>query len=201
MATPSKIFKVITSHGLEELTSKIRGLHYHERGTSMRVTQIKRMREGVEGSLEVMKELVPPIHVDFQLLKTPKGLFSVLICDRRLADRIANAFSMIRGIELEEIAVPMKKLRTIYTKGRVLLLLINGLGIRGISKILLYGDSVNQTELYSKYLKLGEEVYVVFKDEGGQVIGITRKGVVTFFTYIDRKGLVDFIKEKILPLV
>jgi len=200
MVMPSKIFKVLSPSNLDEVASILSNLRYQERGLFLRTEGVTRFKGGIRGKLEVAKQEMSPILISFYMVAPPgkEDLFSILICERKLADRVADIFSN-SGLVMKEMDLPMGSVRKLYEKGNVLLLLISVEG-KDVKKVLLYGDSVIKTEIYLRYLRTGKELYVVYKDENNQVIGITSKGVVIFFTYIDEESLMRYIVDKLLPL-
>ena len=74
--------------------------------------------------------------------------------------------------------------------------------IPNIKKLALYGMSLADTNLYSRYLEHGLIWYVVFEHrETGYVVGITRNMIIAMFSNITVDEFIDFIVEHIIPLI
>ncbi|HIE23996.1 MAG TPA: hypothetical protein EYP68_07190 [Candidatus Korarchaeota archaeon] len=71
-----------------------------------------------------------------------------------------------------------------------------------INKLALYGNALQDTTLYHEYLKHGKIWYVVFEDKKyGLVVGLTRNCVVTIFSKIDEETFINYVLERIVPLM
>ncbi len=74
--------------------------------------------------------------------------------------------------------------------------------IPNIKKLALYGRSLADTNLYSRYLEHGLIWYVVFEHrETGFVVGITRNMIIAMFSNITSDEFIDFIIEHLIPLI
>ncbi|HIE37322.1 TPA: hypothetical protein EYP83_04050 [Candidatus Geothermarchaeota archaeon] len=78
----------------------------------------------------------------------------------------------------------------------------DNVNIPNINKLALYGMSLADTTLYSRYLEHGYIWYVVFEHkETGYVVGVTRNMIIAMFSNITSDEFINFIIDHLIPLI
>lgn len=73
--------------------------------------------------------------------------------------------------------------------------------IPNISKLSLYGSELLNTALYNDYCSHGNIWYIVATKKSGNTVGITRRGIVTVFSNIEKEGYINFVANEVFPLI
>jgi hypothetical protein len=77
-----------------------------------------------------------------------------------------------------------------------------GLDIPGISKAGLAGADLLQSRDPKRYDEHGHKSFVIITlKENGQTVGLSQFGGVAFYSDVDEEGKLQFVKNKILPLL
>ncbi|MGB9631544.1 MAG: hypothetical protein ACPL09_06175, partial [Candidatus Methanodesulfokora sp.] len=71
-----------------------------------------------------------------------------------------------------------------------------------VNKLSLYGSALSSSPVYQEGLKHGRLYYVVFRErKHGFVLGITRDCVITAFSKISDRDLVEYVLDEISPFI
>jgi len=74
--------------------------------------------------------------------------------------------------------------------------------IPNVNKLSLYGSGLADTTLYSDYCGHGNVWYIVIKPKKyGFIVGITRDGVVTIFSRVEKDDFINYVVNEIYPLI
>ncbi len=74
--------------------------------------------------------------------------------------------------------------------------------IPNVNKLSLYGSGLADTTLYNDYCSHGNVWYIVIKPkEYGFIVGITRDGVVTIFSRVEKDDFIKYVSDEIYPLI
>lgn len=221
-----KIFEVVEPLSLEEVAIKLRGygileaekLGEREVEVGFRVVSLEPGGEGeLRGVFEESfiasvtyrgEEVKIPVSVstEFRFLNVGGGLFLIVAAKKARANRVASRLSMAIAAKKRavlELHIPQERFRRLYEgrPGAVKVVVFTNVRLPDVNKLTLYGGQLSNSQTYSEYLKLGEVWYSVFEAEEGLVVGVTRNGIVTFFSKVDPEAAFKFAIEKVLPLV
>ncbi len=132
--------------------------------------------------------------------------FLLVAAKKARANRIANNLSSLLSTEkgvVQEAWIPSDTLREFFESrmDTVRVVFFDEVRLPNVEKLSLYGSQLTRTDLYREYLKLGRVWYAVFEPEEGVVIGLTRNCVVTFFSKLSLDDAIEFIRERIFPLI
>lgn len=220
-----KIFEVVEPLTLEEIATKLRGygilevekLGEKEIEIGFRVTSLEPGERGeLKGVFEENfiasvtyreEEVKIPVSVftEFRFLKVERKQFLVVAAKKARANRVASRLSTAVAAKkraILEVLIPQERFRKLYEErpGALKVVVFTNVRLPDVNKLTLYGDQLSNSQTYSEYLKLGEVWYSVFEAEEGLVVGVTRNGIVTFFSKVDPEMAFKFAVEKILPL-
>jgi hypothetical protein len=126
---------------------------------------------------------------------------------KRMANNIANLFSEALFITkggIVEARIPPENLRKFHEENReaTKVIFFDDVDIPNIEKLSLYGESLANTGLYEDYLSHGYLWYVVVTSRShGIVVGVTRDGVVTVFSKIEKSDYLNFVESEVFPLI
>ncbi len=146
------------------------------------------------------------VRTEFRFFVSEGRTFLVVVAKKARANRIANHLSSRLSVEkgiVREAWIPPSKLRNFFEEkiDSTKVVFFDNVRLPNIDKLSLYGSQLVGTDLYRKYLELGTVWYVVFEPEDGLVIGITRNCIVTFFSKIGIDEAMNFISERVVPLI
>ena len=123
------------------------------------------------------------------------------------ANNIANALSKLLFIGvggIVEARISPEVLRQYHEKNfeDTKIIFFDDVDIPNVGKLSLYGSELANSTLYTEYLSHGKIWYIVIKSKDyGYVVGITRTAVVTVFSALDEKELMDFVQNEIYSLI
>ena len=131
--------------------------------------------------------------------------FVIVMAPKGVANRVANRLSTIIHGSQGTIVEP-----TIRTDSfdefqadteATKIMLFDDIDLPNINKGTLYGDNVQQTDLYGNFVAHGRPWYMVSKTkQRGWTVGIVRDGTIVVFNTVERESFVEFLKEKIFPM-
>jgi len=76
------------------------------------------------------------------------------------------------------------------------------LTIPGIESSRLAGPNITQSSEFRTFERLGEKNYVMIQlVQNGWVLGISESGIVVFYTQITKENAIQFINQKLIPLL
>lgn len=132
--------------------------------------------------------------------------YVLVMAPKRTANNIANRLSLILHNEVGAVTVPKlnpQKLREFCEASMAIkVLLFEEMDIPNMEKATLYGTNITQVNLYGQFVDSGQYRYSVTKlSEDGHTVGIVRDGSVCIFNTIESSDYIDFIKDKIIPLI
>ncbi|MCD6562695.1 MAG: hypothetical protein J7K23_02110, partial [Thermoproteales archaeon] len=224
MVLASKIFYLSEKIGLNTIAAKIKNFKIldiqeingkeYEVGSS--ISSLEKIENGLRGKYEESfilnfkyhdEDMLVPITVitPFEFIEKENITYIIIFAKKNRANRVANFFSTILTAEknkILEIEISHKTLQKIVEERKeyVKVIFFDNVKIPGINKLSLYGRNILDTQQYEEYIKIGKIWYVVLEFSDDIVIGLTRNGIVTFFSKIIEEDAFKFIEEKILPL-
>jgi len=224
MVLASKIFYLSEKIGLNTIAAKIKDFKIldiqeingkeYEVGSS--ISSLEKIENGLRGKYEESfilnfkyhdEDMLVPITVitPFEFIEKENITYIIIFAKKNRANRVANFFSTILTAEknkILEIEISHKTLQKIVEERKeyVKVIFFDNVKIPGINKLSLYGRNILDTQQYEEYIKIGKIWYVVLEFSDDIVIGLTRNGIVTFFSKIIEEDAFKFIEEKILPL-
>ena len=131
--------------------------------------------------------------------------FVIIMAPKSVANRVANRLSTIIHDEQGTIVEPMIRTDSFddFQAGTdaTKIMLFDDIDIPNMDKGTLYGDNVQQTDLYGNFVAHGRPWYMVSKTkQRGWTVGIVRDGTIVVFNTVDGVAFVEFLKEKIFPM-
>lgn len=153
-----------------------------------------------EGGLKVAAEAPDLGPIKFWALAFRGRVFLTLMGGKRKARRALRSLEEVVGESMQEVRIPSSKLRELCEEGIVKLVVLDLLQELGLRKVVMSGSSVTDTSLYRENVDRSEVSYVL-TDIGGKLIGVSSGGSVVSFTRLDEDDLVEFVKERVLPLL
>ncbi|MFH0897217.1 MAG: hypothetical protein V1850_04120 [Candidatus Bathyarchaeota archaeon] len=120
-----------------------------------------------------------------------------------IANKLSEALFITSGY-VSEARIAPDTLRNFHEQNpsNTKIIFFDDVDIPNISKFSLYGSELLNTALYNDYCSRGKIWYIVVTSKrGGNVVGITRNGVVTIFNNIDRNGYINYIISEAFPLI
>ena len=224
MVLASKIFYLKEHIGINTIAAKLKDYRLteiqqiddkeYEIGKS--VTSLEATDNGLKGVFEESfivdfkyrdEEFKIPLSITtyFEFYRKNGNLFLILLAKKERANRIATLFSTVLTAEknqILEIEIPSETLQKLVETRReqTKVIFFDNVKLPGVEKLSLYGSNILDTNLYQEYIKIGKIWYIVLEMEENIVVGLTRNGIVTFFSKILEEEALDFIKEKIIPL-
>lgn len=132
----------------------------------------------------------------------------LIIMERKLvANNIANRLSgalFITAGYIIEVKIAPNVLRDFHEQNpeNTKVIFFDDVDLPNISKLSLYGSELLNTALYNDYRSHGNIWYIVVTSKrSGNTVGITRNGVVTVFTNIDKEGYLNYVVDEVFPLI
>jgi hypothetical protein len=226
MVVAGKVFRLNEPLSLEEIDSKLEGLHFeeeYEEGDSKfaLVTEVvgllnkDRMLRGIyshDYALHVFHrgKVVPlPSTVEalFSFAEYKGNILLTIVEKKRLANFVANKlsetlFEKVGGVL--EAKIPPETLRDFHLKNPedTKITFFDNIDIPNVDKLSLYGPDLINTSLFEDYAKHGDLWYVVARSKAfGYVVGITRDASVTIFNLDDKEKYVEYVRKETYPLV
>ena len=155
-------------------------------------------------------EKIPtPRTVDSTFAFTQHGdrVFLTVLEKKRVANNIANQLSEIIFITpgyIVEVRITPDALKG-YHEGNpedTKVIFFDDIDIPNVEKLSLYGAGLANTQLYTEYLTHGNIWYLVATSKNyGTIIGITRNGVVTIFSKVEKSDYLNFVEAEVFPLI
>lgn len=208
LALKLKDFRVEESSGLEDSDINL-------------ITEINELKI-IEGTLQGLysKDKVVEIYSRGKIIPTIQttetsftfsehnGIMLLIILEKKLqANNIANHFSKILFItagnivEVKILPEIMKNFHEQYFEDTKVVF-FDDVDIPNVKKLSLYGSSLANTALYTDYCNHGKVWYVVVKPKAyGFIAGVTRDGVVTIFSRVEKDDLINYAMKEIYPLI
>jgi hypothetical protein len=219
MVLAGKIFKVELKD-LGIIASKLKDFRKEEiqeiEGKSFSLlTEVKELKMGEILSGFVLKDYVLSIQhkdgrIPFQATRKtrfsfiPKNgeLLLLIIEKKQRANSLASFFSEVILSSIVEGRISHDTLKTLHESNpeATKVIFFDDVDLPNINKLSLYGAALANTQLYLEYLRHGKIWYVVFETKG-MVVGITRNCVITFFSRIEEKEMVEWVRREIVPLI
>jgi len=226
MVTTGKIFIVQEEIDLETITLKLKdfkieeNVEFEDRELKL-ITDISEIKI-VEGALQGMYsedrvidiyrrgEKIPTVQTieAFFIFSEYKGTILLTILEKKLqANKIANQLSKIlfitTGHIIEARIIPdiMKNFHEQNFEDTKVVF-FDDVDIPNVNKLSLYGSSLADTTLYNDYCNHGKVWYIVIKPKiYGFIAGVTRDGVVTIFSRVEKDDFINYVTNEIYPLI
>ncbi len=134
-------------------------------------------------------------------------VFLTVLEKKRLANAIANLMSEILFITpgyIVEVRILPDVLRKFHEQNPedTKIIFFDDIDIPNVEKLSLYGAGLANTDLYNSYLNHGNIWYLVATSRNyGSIVGITRNGVVTIFSKVEKSDYLNFVENEVFPLV
>lgn len=137
-----------------------------------------------------------------------KNRVLLTVLEKKLrANNVANQLSVIIFITvgyIVEAKIPPEALKNFHEQNPegTKIIFFDEVDIPNINKLSLYGSSLADTTLYNDYLTHGKIWYTVITSrKSGNIVGITRNGVVTIFSKVSESDYLTYVSNEIFPLV
>jgi hypothetical protein len=132
--------------------------------------------------------------------------YLVVMAPKHIANTVANQISNILSGQLGAIAEPVlniTEIKELYESGDATkIALFDNIDIPNMNKATLYGANIVQTDLYGRFINLGDPWYIVFKDkETGYTVGLVRDGSICIFSACEPDDFMSYLEERIVPLI
>ncbi len=227
MVLTVKIFVVDPALPLKEIEPRLRGYRQmrkekilgREIEVGSRITELGMEGSALVGTFE--ENLIVSTTYEGEVFRVPltvrtrfeldaPGEVTLLVVAARKAraNRIAGQLSSLlstekRRVIAQEAWIPSDTLREFFEArmDTVRVVFFDNVRLPNVDKLSLYGSQLARTDLYREYVRLGRVWYVMFEPEDGMVVGLTRNCVVTFFSKLSMEDAMDFIRERVFPLV
>ena len=131
--------------------------------------------------------------------------FLIILAPKNVANRVANRLSTIIHGAQGTIVEPVIRTDSFdeFQAGTeaTKIMLFDDIEIPNMNKATLYGDKVQQTDLFNNFVSIGRPWYMVAKTkQRGWTVGIVRDGAIVVFNTIEKSEFIEFLKEKIFPM-
>ena len=147
------------------------------------------------------------MEVSFAFIRRGETVFLVVMEKKLVANNVANRLSdaiFVTSGYITEAKIPPEVLRDFHERNpeNTKVIFFDDVDLPNINKLSLYGSELLNTSLYTDYCSRGKIWYMVMTSrKSGNIVGITRNGVVTIFNSIDKYGYLDYVVDEIFPLV
>lgn len=126
--------------------------------------------------------------------------YLLALASRRIAGKIARSIAGFLGAEASAVVFQQSRLREIYERKTVRLIVFDMVRIPGLRKVSLSGSSVADTDVFRGYIDVCEVSYVLFEWMGA-TIGISASGTVVCLSKMDEEAFLKLIIEEVIPIV
>jgi hypothetical protein len=226
MVLAGKIFKLREQIDLETIAAKLKnyrkeesfdqGSYHFKLTTEIRDLIIKtNILQGVFSQDKVTyvfhrgEEIPMPQTIEAPFaFATHKNQVLLTVLEKKLrANNIANQLSVILFITvgyIVEVKIPPEVLQRFHEQNPegTKIIFFDEVDIPNITKLSLYGSSLADTTLYNDYLTHGKIWYIVITSKkSGNIVGITRNGVVTIFSKVSESEYLSYVSDEIFPLI
>lgn len=137
-----------------------------------------------------------------------KGRIFLTILEKKMqANNIANQISKILFIttgHVLEARIAPDVMRNFHEQNfeDTKVVFFDDVDIPNVNKLSLYGSGLADTTLYNDYCSHGNVWYIVIKPKKyGFIVGITRDGVVTIFSRVEKDDFINYVINEIYPLI
>ncbi|MEM3708665.1 MAG: hypothetical protein QXF43_03360, partial [Nitrososphaerales archaeon] len=150
---------------------------------------------------------VKTIEAPFILSNYNDKIFLTILEKKMQANSIANQMSKILFLttgHIVEARIAPEKMRNFHEQNfeDTKVVFFNDVDIPNVKKLSLYGSSLADTTLYNDYCNHGNVWYIVIKPKRyGFIVGITRDGVVTIFSRVEKDDFLNYVINEIYPLI
>lgn len=147
------------------------------------------------------------IEAIFTITSLKNNLMLSILEKKLQANNVANQLSEILFItkgKIVEARITSENLRRFHEENPqgTKVIFFDNVDIPNINKLSLYGPDLANTSLYSEYLKHGDIWYAVLTSKRhGNIVGVTRSGIVTIFNKIDPTEFLSYISDEIFPML
>lgn len=182
----------------------------------VRVTDLESFEGGVSGKYEEVAPYTLPVNEE--TIKVPRvlrlgfhftwvrgGIFLLVASGKRKSLRVSSTLSEVifgKPDLISPVYIPPQRLRELYSEGaEPRQVVFTGLReVAGVDTVALYGKLLAQSSLLKRYMQVGQERYVVYRDERG-LFGVSAGGLIIAFSRIEDEEFRSYIVERILPKV
>ncbi len=226
MVVAGKIFKLTQSMPLSSIAQKLNGYRMEE-DFEEGDYKFKLLTEVIE--LEAKRGIVTGKYSNDNILRifhrgtsaplprTVEAMFSfshvqdttflTVVEKKRVANFVANKLSEVlfeKMGAIVEARIAPETLKAFHDKTpeETKITFFDNVDIPNVEKLSLYGPDLNNTSLFSDYMKHGNLWYVVGRSKDtGYVVGITRDASVTIFNLADKPKFLDFVTKEVYPII
>ncbi|MGC9103793.1 MAG: hypothetical protein ACP5JF_03255 [Candidatus Methanodesulfokora sp.] len=178
------------------------------------ISNLERWMEGVWGSLsyDFLVPIIKKNELHYEISTRTTGFFIrrdvlIVLDKKRRANRIADLMSRILFLSPGKIlkaSLPDEFLRKLHEEDpeATSVVFFDQVDLPSVNKLSLYGSALSSSPAYQEGLKHGRIYYVVFRErKHGFVLGITRDCVITAFSKISDRDLVEYVLDEISPFI
>jgi len=226
MVTTGKVFVVRERNSLDEIATKLKDLTQEEtfevEGQQLKlITEIRDLALAPNELRGIIAQDTPVSIYHRQksstVVKTIEAYFSfhqleeqtllIILEKKNRANNFANLLSKILFITVGNIVesrIEPEVLQRFHEDNfdDTKIIFFDGVDIPNVDKLSLYGSALGNTSLYGEYLRHGKIWYTVIKSRKfGYIVGVTRDGVVTMFSKVERSDYINYVVKEIFPLI
>jgi len=226
MVTAGKVFVVKEEISIDEIASKLKDFRteeiqkFDDRELKLitEISDLKIVTDSLQGrysqdqiiTIYHRGERIPTIktvEAPF-IFSDHKGRIFLTVLEKKMqANSVANQISKILFITMGhvlEARIAPDVMRKFHEQNfeDTKVVFFDDVDIPNINKLSLYGSGLADTTLYNDYCSHGNVWYIVIKPKKyGFIVGITRDGVVTIFSRIERDDFINYVVNEIYPLI
>ena len=226
MVTTGKIFIVKEKVDLETITLKLKDfkieetVEFEDRELKLitEIFDLKILEGAIEGIysedriIDIYRrgEKIPTIQTTeapFIFSELEGTIFLTVLEKKWQANKIANQISKIlfitTGHIVEARITPeiMKSFHELHFEDTKVVF-FDDVDLPNVNKLSLYGSSLADTALYTDYCNHGKVWYVVVKPKKyGFIVGVTRDGIVTIFSRVEKDDFIGYVINELHPLI
>lgn len=178
------------------------------------ISNLDKWRDGVWGSLsyDILIPIVRRNELRYEIATRTTNFFVrkdvlIVLDKKRRANRIADLMSRILFLSPGKIlkaSLPDEFLRKLHEEDpeATSVVFFDQVDLPSVNKLSLYGSALSSSPAYQEGLKHGKIYYVVFRErKHGFVLGITRDCVITVFSKVGERDLVEYVLDEIYPFI
>ncbi len=226
MVTAGKVFVVKEEIDIDAIASKIKDFKteeiqkFDDRELKLitEISDVKMVTDALQGrylqdqviTIYHRGERVPTIRTieaPFIFSDYKDRIFLTILEKKMQANSIANQISKILFIttgHVLEARIAPDVMRKFHEQNfeDTKVVFFDDVDIPNVNKLSLYGSGLADTTLYNDYCSHGNVWYIVIKPKKyGFIVGITRDGVVTIFSRVEKDDFINYVINEIYPLI
>lgn len=135
----------------------------------------------------------------FRFINFRGRTYLLALASKSIVDKIARSIADFLGVEVSIVVIQQSKLRKIYERKTIRLIVFDMVRVPGLRKVTLSGSSIADTDAFREYISVCEVSYVLF-EWMGLMVGISVSGTVVCLSKVDEEAFLKLIEEELIPL-